>query len=131
MFITTTNQIINVIKKFIVALFFYIILEICNLQDYANMSKFYNNNLMKKFFPISHYDMISFQRTLAQIMTLTRKPHTRIVCQTKQNKTTQKIQNTHQVVQKSGRGIRVNNKWWQSPKIIPIESSNGIILPRP
>ena len=28
--------------------------------------------------------MISFQRTLAQIMTLTRKPHTRIVCQTKQ-----------------------------------------------
>ena len=85
MFITTTNQIINVIKKFIVALCFYIILEIFNLQDYANMSKFYNNNSMKKFFPISHYDMISFQRTLAQIMTLTRQPHTRIVCQTKQN----------------------------------------------
>ena len=60
MFITTTNQIINVIKKFIVALFFYIILEIFNLQDYANMSKFYNNNLMKKFFPISHYDINLF-----------------------------------------------------------------------
>lgn len=112
MIIATTNQIINVIKKFIVALCFYIILHI--------YSKLYCNS-----------SMLCFQRTLAQIMTSTRKPHTRIACQTKQAEKFN--QNTDQVVRKSGRGIRVNNKRCQSPKIIPIEpsSSNGIILPRP